>query len=124
MTLAYQSLFDMMNTRRSICDLPEYVFDPAFDVPFVWGSDIDGTPFVIGTLDDVLSNLRTRWSHIDVFEVARIHYQSWNDTCLAQNRVLIARFKDDPAAAFHFKLWVKTPSHEIMEMLRESMVRQ
>lgn len=121
MTLAYQSLYDMLNTRRSWCDLPEYVFEPKTDVPFAWGSNIDDTPFIIDTFHDVLANLRIRWSNIDVFEVNRIHYQSWNDTCLAQNPVLIARFKDDPDAAFHFKLWVTSPSNEIMLMLRESM---
>lgn len=121
MTLAYQSLYEMQNMRRSWCDLPEYVFEPKTDVPFTWGSDIDGTPFTIYTLDDVLVNLRTRWRNIDVFEVNRILYQSWNDTCLAQNPVLIARFKDDPDAAFHFKLWVQSPSNEVMLMLRESM---
>ena len=56
-----------------------------------------------------------------MFEVNRIHYQDWNDTCLAQNPVLIARFKDDEAAAFHFKLWVETPPNGIMLMLRGSM---
>ncbi len=121
MTLAYRSFTALMESRASWCDLPEYVFDPTTDVPFMWGTPIEGIPFTIPNLQDVLHILQTRWRTIDVFEINSIHYQPWNDTCLARNPVLIARFKDDPESAFHFKLWVPTPSHEIMAMLRESM---
>lgn len=121
MTLSFKSLYSLENERKSNCDYPEYTFDPVHDVPFCWGSPIDGVPFIVPTMWETLERLRTRWSSIDVVEVNRIHYQQWNDTCLAQNPILVARFKDDPDAAFHFKLWVETPPVGYLEMLRESL---